>query len=75
MRKIVLSAGLLIAGMMLAGSPAKAELGCACANKMGAAPVCMSGVSACAQAKGVCLLPCSYQPPKRAMQRRAKKQG
>jgi len=73
MRKIVILAGLLLGAALLTGSPAKAELGCTCV-KLGTAPTCTSGVTACTiQGGGVCVLPCSYTPPKMAVKKMGKK--
>jgi hypothetical protein len=73
MRKvIVLLAGVTLAATF-AGSPAQADMGCGCA-KLGSAPVCVPGVSECVnKVGGVCLAPCDYQPPKKAMMKRKKK--
>jgi hypothetical protein len=73
MRKIVILAGLLMGAALLAGTPAKAELGCVCV-KLGEPATCMSGITACTlQGGGVCILPCDYQPPKLAKRRGHKK--
>jgi hypothetical protein len=61
MRKIVIGAGLLLGAALLAGSPAKAEVGCQCV-KLGAPSICTSGVSECFKYGGVCLAPCAYKP-------------
>ena len=64
MRKFVIAAALLLAGGLLSGSPAKAEVGCLCAtwNK---APVCTDNVLTCnAKMSGVCVAPCDYTAPK-----------
>ncbi|MGC1464549.1 MAG: hypothetical protein WA792_02345 [Pseudolabrys sp.] len=67
MRKIIILTGLLFAGAMLAGTPAKAEIGCACV-KLGQAPMCVSTVLQCnVKVGGVCLSACDYQPAKKAM--------
>jgi hypothetical protein len=64
MRKILILAGLLMAAALFTGTPAKAELGCVCV-KLGSAPFCTSGVTACTVVGGgVCVLPCDFQPPK-----------
>ena len=75
MRKLVLLTGLLTAAMFVPGTPARAEamLGCSCV-KMGAAPVCRANIAECTQQGGLCLAPCSYEPPKKmAKQKRGKK--
>jgi hypothetical protein len=61
MRKIVVTAGLLISAALLSGSPAKADVGCQCV-KLGAPSICVAGVSECFKYGGVCLAPCSYTP-------------
>ena len=64
MRKILILAGLLLGAALFTGTPAKADLGCTCI-KLGSAPMCSSGVTACTlQGGGVCVLPCNYEPPK-----------
>lgn len=64
MRKLLLVTGVLLGGALLGGSPASAEVGCACL-KLGAAPVCVASVAQCNQAiGGLCIAPCDYQPPK-----------
>ena len=66
MRKLLLAAGLLASGFLLAGSPASAEVGCSCV-KLGAAPVCVASVAQCNRViGGLCLAPCSYVPPRSA---------
>jgi hypothetical protein len=68
MRKLVLLAGLLTAAALLPAAPAKAEaiIGCVCA-RLNAAAVCTSTPQTCAaKYGGVCVLPCSYEPPKKA---------
>jgi hypothetical protein len=79
MRKVVILAGLLLGAALLTGSPAKAELGCECV-KLGATPVCTSGVTQCTfNMGGICIAPCSYAPPpkkvvhKKKMGKKAKK--
>ncbi|MFN3659453.1 MAG: hypothetical protein ACK4UO_19585 [Pseudolabrys sp.] len=65
MRKFVVVAALLLGVALLGGTPAKAELGCACA-KLGQPLVCTSGVTACnTQVGGVCVFACDYQAPKK----------
>jgi hypothetical protein len=66
MRKLVLMAGLLLGAAFLPGTPAQAQamVGCSCV-KLGAAPVCTATVLECnVQVGGVCVAPCSYEPPK-----------
>ncbi|MGH6725891.1 MAG: hypothetical protein ACREB8_05015 [Pseudolabrys sp.] len=64
MRKFVILAGALLGAALLSGTPAKAELGCACV-KLGSPTVCMSGISDCTfKGGGACVLPCDYQPPR-----------
>jgi hypothetical protein len=64
MRKILILAGLLMGAALFTGTPAKANLGCECI-KLGSAPMCTSGVTACTiKGGGVCVLPCSYQETK-----------
>jgi hypothetical protein len=72
MRKIVILAGLLMGAALFTGTPAKAWVGCEC-YKLGAAPVCVAGVSECTGMGGVCLLPCDYQAPKMHKHRHHKK--
>jgi hypothetical protein len=62
MRKILIVAGLLMGGALLAGTPAKAEVGCLC-GKIGAPAVCLATVTACnLKYGGVCFAPCTYEP-------------
>lgn len=64
MRKVIVLAGPLMGAALLTGSPAKAELGCECV-KLGAPPLCTSGVTQCmSKVGGICLAPCIYEPPK-----------
>ena len=64
MRKFVIAAALLLAGGLLSGSPAKAEVGCLCATWNKAA-VCTDNVLSCnAKMSGVCVAPCDYTAPK-----------
>lgn len=64
MRKFVITAALLLAGGLLSGSPAKAEVGCLCATWNKAA-VCTDNVLTCnAKMSGVCVAPCDYTAPK-----------
>jgi hypothetical protein len=72
MRKIVIFAGLLMGAALFTGTPAKAWVGCGC-YKLGAAPVCVPGVLECAGMSGVCLLPCDYVAPKKAVKHHKKK--
>ncbi len=75
MRKLVLLAGLLLAAAFVPGTPAKAEamLGCECV-KLGAPAVCTATVIDCnVKVGGVCLAPCTYEPPKPAMKHHGKK--
>lgn len=63
MRKLLLVTGVLLGGALLTGSPASAEVGCACL-KLGAAPVCVSSVAQCNRVMGgICIAPCDYKPP------------
>jgi hypothetical protein len=67
MRNILIVAGLLIGATLLTGTPAKADLGCTCIN-LGSAPVCKSGITSCTlKGGGICVLPCSYEEPKKGM--------
>ena len=71
MRKVVLMAGLLLGAALLSGAPARAEamLGCSCV-KLGANPVCTATVLECnVNVGGVCVAPCTYEPPKKKMAR------
>ena len=73
MRKIVILAGLLLGAALFAGTPAKAELGCTCV-KLGTHAACTSGPAECTfKNGGLCVLPCSYQPPKMAKRHVGKK--
>jgi hypothetical protein len=64
MRKFVFAAGLLLAGALLSGSPAKAELGCLCATAT-KAPVCVDTILTCnTKVLGACVAPCDYTKPK-----------
>jgi len=64
MRKIVFAAGLLLAGVLLSGSPAKAEVGCLCATAF-KAPVCTDTILTCnTKLGGACVAPCDYTKPK-----------
>ena len=68
MRKLVLFAGLLLAAAFVPGTPAKAEamLGCECV-RLGAPAMCTATVLDCnVKVGGVCLAPCTYEPPKAA---------
>lgn len=67
MRKLLLLAGLLVAAALLPGTArAEAMLGCSCV-KLGANPVCTATVLECnTKVGGVCLAPCTYEPPKKA---------
>jgi hypothetical protein len=73
MRKmLVLLAGVVVAAA-LSGSPAKAEMGCACV-KLGQTATCVSGVNECMnKVGGACLMICDYQAPKKAMMSKKKK--
>jgi hypothetical protein len=72
MRKtFFLLAGVTIAAF-LAGSPAQAATGCGCV-KLGSSPMCVSGISSCMSMGGVCLAPCDYMEPKKAMRKHKKK--
>jgi len=73
MRKFVIAAALLLAGGLLSGTPAKAELGCLCATYNKAA-VCTDNVLSCnAKMSGVCVAPCDYMAPKKMSKMKAKK--
>jgi hypothetical protein len=76
MRKFVIAAALLLAGGLLSGSPAKAEVGCLCATWNKAA-VCTDNVLTCnGKMSGVCVAPCDYTAPKMSkMKKKAKKKG
>jgi hypothetical protein len=66
MRKFVLMAGLLLGAAFVPGTPAQAEamLGCSCV-RLGGPPVCSATVLECNfQQGGVCVAPCTYEPPK-----------
>lgn len=65
MRKLVITAALLLAGGALLTTPAKAHnwVGCECVH-LGAPAACMKGPIECTAAGGVCLAPCSYGPHK-----------
>ena len=68
MRKLLLLAGLLLGAAFVPGTPAQAQamLGCSCV-RLGAAPVCTATVLECNfQQGGVCVAPCTYEPPKAA---------
>lgn len=70
MRKIfILLAGVTVAAVLGSGSPASAATGCGCV-KLGSAPMCVSGISSCMSMGGVCVLPCDYMEPKKAMMKR-----
>ncbi|HZT28015.1 MAG TPA: hypothetical protein VFA57_20180 [Pseudolabrys sp.] len=75
MRKLVVLlvalAGLLTAAALLPAAPAKAEamIGCVCA-RLNAAAVCTPTPEHCtAKHGGVCVLPCSYEAPKKVAKR------
>jgi hypothetical protein len=75
MRKLVLLAGLLTVAALLSAAPAKAEatIGCLCA-RLNAPAVCTSTPQRCtASYGGVCVLPCSYEPPKKHHHHKKKK--
>jgi len=66
MRKLVLMAGLLLGAAFLPGTPAHAQamLGCQCV-RLGAPAMCTATVLECnINNGGVCVAPCSYEPPK-----------
>jgi hypothetical protein len=65
MRKLILVAGLLCGAALLSGSSAKAEamLGCECIS-LGQPAMCTATVLECTAHAGLCLAPCSYEPPK-----------
>jgi hypothetical protein len=75
MRKLALLAGLLTAAAFLPASPAKAQamLGCECV-RLGAPAMCTATVLECNfQYGGVCVAPCTYEPPKKAVKHHHKK--
>jgi hypothetical protein len=73
MRKIVIVAGALMGAALLAGTPAKAELGCTCV-KLGAPAACVSGFAECTfKNGGLCVLPCAYKAPKMSKRHMGKK--
>jgi hypothetical protein len=75
MRKVAILAGLLLAAAFLPAGPAKAEvmLGCSCV-KFGAPVVCTATVADCnLKVGGVCLAPCTYEPPKKMAKRHGHK--
>lgn len=76
MRKIVVLAGLVLGSMMLAGTPAKAEIGCACV-KFGKPYACMPTVRSCVQQRGgLCLAICHIDTSKKKVaKRKAKRRG
>ena len=64
MRKFVIAAALLLAGGLLSGSPAQAEVGCLCATAF-KAPVCTDTILTCnTKMAGACVAPCDYTAPK-----------
>ncbi len=64
MRKFVFTAGLLLAGALLGGSPANAAVGCLCATAF-KAPVCTDTILTCnTKLGGACVAPCDYSKPK-----------
>lgn len=64
MRKLVLLTALLHLAALVPGAPAQAAMGRECV-KLGAPSVCMVTVIECNRnVGGLCLAPCSYQPPK-----------
>jgi hypothetical protein len=72
MRKFVIVAGLLLGAALIGGTPAKADVGCACA-KLGQTLTCTSGIAACNQKGGICVFACDYQAPKAAAKKSKKK--
>ena len=73
MRKIVILAGLLAgAALFPTGTPAKAWVGCSCV-RLRSVPVCVAGVVECTAIAGVCLAPCDYVAPKKAVKHHKKK--
>jgi hypothetical protein len=75
MRKFVFAAGLLLAGALLGGSPAKAELGCLCATAT-KAPVCTDTLLTCnGKLLGACVAPCDYTKPKMSKRMSKKKKN
>jgi hypothetical protein len=75
MRKmLVVVAGLVLAAAF-SGSPAKAEVGCACV-KLGQAATCVSGINECMnKVGGACLMMCDYQAPKMSKMKVKKKKA
>ena len=71
MRKVIVLAGLLLAAALFSGAPAQAAPGCLCV-KWNAPGVCMPSVDACVKDGGVCILPCDYQAPKKAVHKAKK---
>ena len=77
MRKYLAIAGLLLGAALVPGAPAQAEpmLGCSCV-KLGAEPVCSATVIDCnTKVGGVCLAPCTYEPPKAVKASKRKKKA
>lgn len=75
MRKLVFAAGLLLAGALLAGSPAKAEVGCLCATAT-KAPICTDTLQTCnTKLLGACVAFCDYQAPKMSKAKGKKKKS
>jgi len=73
MRKFVIAAALLLAGGLVAGSPAKAEVGCLCATAT-KAPVCADTILTCnTKMAGACVAMCDYQKPKMSKRMSKKK--
>jgi len=75
MRKIVIFAGLLMAAALFQTAPVKAQamLGCECV-RLGAPAMCTATVLECNfQQGGVCVAPCTYEPPKAVKKHHRKK--
>ena len=75
MRKIVIFAGLLMAAAVFQAAPAKAQamLGCQCV-RLGAPAMCTATVLECnVNNGGVCVAPCTYEPPKKAAKKHHKR--
>jgi hypothetical protein len=65
MRKVFIIGGLLLGAALLPGAPAKAAVGCQCV-KLGAPSICTATVADCNfNYHGVCVAPCTYEPPKK----------
>jgi hypothetical protein len=77
MRKAILLTALFLGAAMLAGTPAKADIGCACV-KFGQAPMCLPTMNDCVSKRGgLCLAICHIEPraQKKMAKRKAKPEG